>query len=178
MLNGIIIINWISNGLLLVVQVRCSQPPSVATATDNSSINIPLYIEWLEQIIALKCSRYLRADTCNLGSHCFHLAFGFGLEFITQLCSTSSSHLSNFLTMSFCECSFSSTANDLSLAFSLLLWLLCLLSLQTTEKNEYFISGINTISRYFRHTIPKLRAIPLMEQFTKTFNWYNKPAAI
>lgn len=69
MLNRIIIINWISNGLLLVVQ---EMQPTIAAASNNNPNKQPLAM------------RYQRADTCNLGL-IVSIWLSFWSEFITQL---------------------------------------------------------------------------------------------
>lgn len=75
MLNGIIIINWISNGLLLVVHKWCSHRRRRCHRQQHT--NMPLYYTSKVSTTANNRLEMLCVDTCNLGSHCFHFGFRF-----------------------------------------------------------------------------------------------------
>lgn len=67
MLNGIIIINWISNGLLLVVQVMQSTR-AAETPSYKKPNKYPTKVRYLK-------ARSAPSPTHAIWAHCFHLAF-------------------------------------------------------------------------------------------------------
>lgn len=97
MLNGIIIINWISNGLLLVVQVDAADKSKISARDQPTERHIgirgPPEQITEPRVCGINERALVHTDTCNLGIIVSILAFVLVWNLLLN-CSTSYSHLS------------------------------------------------------------------------------------